>query len=242
MNSPEGPSGGLRVRPILEKLMRREELGADEAGAILRALMSGVLPPASVAAFAVALAMKGETVGELTAMAAAMRAAALKINAPAGALDTCGTGGDASGTFNMSTAAALVVAAAGVPVAKHGGRSASSASGSADVLKALGVNVDASPLDIQRCLNEVGIAFLFAPTFHPRDAARGGRAQGIGHPHRLQFARTRSRIPPGAKLQLLGVNKPELCGDVRARPADAGIDGSSAGRVRERRGGRGASG
>jgi len=210
MNSPENAGETLRVRPILETLLRREALSAEDAAAFMRAVMSGSLPPASMAAVAVALSMKGETVGELAAMAAAMRAASVKIVASPGALDTCGTGGDASGTFNISTAAALVIAAAGVPVAKHGGRSVSSTTGSADVLLALGVNVDAAPEHVQRCLNEVGIAFLFAPTFHPgmRHAAGVRKELGIRTVFNLLGPLSN---PAGAKLQLLGVNRPELC-------------------------------
>ena len=209
MNSPNS-ADAFRIRPILEKLVQRQNLLPDEAAGVMRAIISGKLSEPAIAAFAVALAIKGEGVEELAAMAAVMRAAALPIRAPIGALDTCGTGGDCSGTFNISTAVALVVAAAGVPVAKHGGRSVSSASGSADVLKALGVDVDASPEKVQRCLDEVGIAFLFAPTFHPgmKHAAHVRRELGIRTVFNLLGPLSN---PANTSIQLLGVNKPELC-------------------------------
>ena len=129
-------------------------------------MMSGDATPAQVGGFLMALRVRGETVDEMTGGAQAMRARMVKVAAPADAIDTCGTGGDASGTFNISTAAALVVAACGVPVAKHGNRALSSKAGSADVLAALGVNIDAEPPRVERAIREAGIGFMMAPRHH----------------------------------------------------------------------------
>lgn len=130
-------------------------------------IMEGNATDAQIGAFLTALRIKGETVDEITGAARIMRSKALRIKAPAGAVDIVGTGGDMAGTFNVSTTSAFVVAAAGVPVAKHGNRSVSSKSGAADVLEALGVKIDLSPEKIERCLAETGFGFLFAPLFHP---------------------------------------------------------------------------
>jgi anthranilate phosphoribosyltransferase len=154
-------------KDILALLAEGKTLSEDEARAAFNAIMDGGVDPAQIAAFLTALHMRGETVIEISAAASAMRARVLRVSAPANAIDTCGTGGDASGTFNISTCAALVVAGCGVPVAKHGNRAQSSKSGSADVLQALGVNLELSPAAVGRCLNEAGIAFMFAQTHHP---------------------------------------------------------------------------
>ncbi|MCH8092148.1 MAG: anthranilate phosphoribosyltransferase, partial [Proteobacteria bacterium] len=142
---------------------RMSQVQAEEAFEII---MSGEATPSQMGAFLMALRVRGETVDEIAGAARVMRAKAAKIDAPDGAIDTCGTGGDASGTFNISTGAALVVAAAGVPVAKHGNRALSSQSGSADVLKALGVNIDADMALVRECLWENNIGFLMAPRHH----------------------------------------------------------------------------
>jgi anthranilate phosphoribosyltransferase len=130
-------------------------------------IMEGQATDAQIGAFLAALRVKGETVDEITGATTIMRDKAAKIKAPEGTLDTCGTGGDMAGTINISTTAALIVAAAGVPVAKHGNRSVSSQSGSADVLEALGIKIDLSPEHVEKCLFETGFGFLFAPLFHP---------------------------------------------------------------------------
>ncbi|HLX63786.1 MAG TPA: anthranilate phosphoribosyltransferase [Planctomycetota bacterium] len=203
-------SESFSIKPILDALLERRDLSREQSRDFMAALIDGRMPPASIAAFAIALHMKGESVEELAALAGAMRERAVPIHAPVGALDTCGTGGDCAGTFNISTAAALVVAGMGIPVAKHGGRAATGATGSADVLKALGVNVDAPPEIVERCVREAGIGFLFAPTFHPgmRHAAAVRRELGVRTVFNLLGPLSN---PAGAKHQLLGVCQPDLC-------------------------------
>ena len=148
-------------------MVRREDLSRTEAASLMRILMGGEASPSLVGAILTALAMKGETVEEIVGMAETMRALATAIPATARPLvDTCGTGGDHSGTFNISTTAAFVAAGAGVHVAKHGNRSASSLCGSADVLEALGVNLDLSPEKVAGCIDQIGIGFLFARNLH----------------------------------------------------------------------------
>lgn len=165
----------------LESVLGREDLDAARMKAVFGEILEGKLTSAQVAAFAVALRMKGESEEELAAAAEEMRARCVRVRATAPVvLDTCGTGGDASGTFNVSTAAALVVSAAGVVVAKHGNRAVSSRAGSADVLLALGVRIDRGPAELEALLGEIGIAFLFAPAHHPalRHAAAARKELG----------------------------------------------------------------
>ncbi len=155
------------IQETLSRVVRRENLGREEAASVMRILMTGEATPAQVGALLTALAMKGETVEEITGFAETMRAMSTKISTTSiGMVDTCGTGGDKSGTFNISTTAAFVVAGAGVPVAKHGNRSASSLCGSADVLENLGVNLDVSPELVGACVDEIGIGFLYARNLH----------------------------------------------------------------------------
>src|SRR5574340_636111 len=155
------------VRRSLAAVVEGRTLGRDEARLTMGAIMDGEATAAQLAALLVALRMRGETVDELAGFAAAMRERAVRVEAPPGVVDTCGTGGDGSGTFNISTAAAIVTAAAGVPVAKHGNRAITSRSGSADVLAALGVCIEAPVPIVERCLDEVGLCFCFAPQVHP---------------------------------------------------------------------------
>ncbi len=151
----------------LAAIIDKKNLARAEAADVLRAIMSGETPAPLIAALLVALRMKGETVDEITGFAETMRALATRVPTSRRPLvDTCGTGGDGSGTFNISTTAAFVVAGAGIAVAKHGNRSASSRCGSADVLEALGVNLDATAESVGRCIDEVGIGFLFARALH----------------------------------------------------------------------------
>lgn len=167
---------------LIEKLRRQEDLSTDEAAGAMAAIMKGEATPAQIAGLLIGLAMKGERPAELVGLARTMRDNAVAVPAQQGLVfDTCGTGGDRSGTFNISTAAAIVLAACGVRVAKHGNRSVSSQCGSADVLEALGVNVEATPHVIAECLRDVGIAFFFAPTFHPamRHAAQARKDLGV---------------------------------------------------------------
>jgi anthranilate phosphoribosyltransferase len=152
---------------ILSALARRESLDAEQASAAMSAIMSGDSTPSQIGAFLLALRTKGETVEEMEGFARSMLSFALPVRAPEPVIDTCGTGGDRAGTFNISTVAALVVAGAGVPVAKHGNRAASSHCGSADLLEELGVRIDLDATGIERCLDEAGIGFMFARTFHP---------------------------------------------------------------------------
>lgn len=154
------------LRPYLAKISNGAVLDEAEAEAAFNVMMSGNATPAQMGALLMGMRVRGETTEELTGAARAMRARALRIEAPPGAIDTCGTGGDAKGTLNISTAVALVVAGAGVPVAKHGNRAASSKSGSSDVLSSLGVNIDADMALVQRALWEAKIAFLMAPRHH----------------------------------------------------------------------------
>jgi len=155
------------IQDLISTLVHRQDLTREQAAEAMRVLMSGEATPSQIAGFLVAMNMKGETVDEITGFAETMRALATRVPTSRRPLvDTCGTGGDRSGTFNISTAAAFVVAGAGVPVAKHGNRSATSKCGSADVLEALGVNIDASPEKVGQCIDEVGIGFLFARKLH----------------------------------------------------------------------------
>jgi anthranilate phosphoribosyltransferase len=195
---------------LLEKLIRHEDLTTEEAAAAMGEVMEGRASPAALGALLSALVMKGERPAEIVGFARTMRQHAVKLAAPpADAFDTCGTGGDRSGTFNVSSAAALVVAAAGVKVAKHGNRSVSSRCGSADVFEQLGVNVGAPPPVVERTLQEAGIAFFFAPTFHPsmKHAAQTRRDLGIRTAFNLLGPLTN---PAGARRQIVGVPRPEL--------------------------------
>ena len=190
---------------LLEKLMRHEDLTAEEAADAMREVMEGRATPASLGALLSALVMKGERPAEVVGFARTMRDHAVKLAAPPGdVFDTCGTGGDRSGTFNISSAAALVVAACGVKVAKHGNRSVSSRCGSADVFEQLGVNISAPAPVVERSLHETNIAFFFAPTFHPsmKHAAQTRRELGIRTAFNLLGPLTN---PAGARRQIVGV-------------------------------------
>ncbi|MCC7206224.1 MAG: anthranilate phosphoribosyltransferase [Anaerolineae bacterium] len=203
----------MSIQHAISRLARHEHLTADEAEAAMDAIMSGDASPAQIGGFLMALRMKGETVDEIAGSARAMRRAANQ--APVHVvdverlIDTCGTGGDGAGTFNISTTVAFVVAGAGLPVAKHGNRSVSSKSGSADVLAALGVNLNLTPPQVGECIDAVGIGFLFAPTFHP------AMRHAIG-PRRELAVRTLFNVlgpltnPAGARRQLMGVYDPAL--------------------------------
>ena len=205
------------IQQAIARLLERQDLSEDEAFAALGEIMRGEATPAQIGGFLVALRMKGETVAEIAGCARAMRASAIPVYSqrfgPDELVDTCGTGGDHAGTFNISTAAALVVAGAGAPVAKHGNRSITSRSGSADVLNALGVNLDLTPEQVAVCLDEANIAFLFAVKHHP------AMRFAIG-PRRELAARTVFNLlgpltnPAGAKRQVIGVYDPALTADM----------------------------
>jgi anthranilate phosphoribosyltransferase len=195
---------------LIEKVMRREDLTSDEAAAAMDEVMAGRAADAQIAALLIGLAMKGERPEEIVGLARTMRAHAVKVTGVyKDVFDTCGTGGDRSGTFNISSAAALVIAACGVRVAKHGNRSVSSRSGSADVFEALGVRVTAPPAVVEQCLGEAGIGFFFAPTFHPsmKRAAPARSAMGVRTAFNLLGPLTN---PAGASRQLVGVPRPEF--------------------------------
>jgi anthranilate phosphoribosyltransferase len=200
----------MNISGLLEKLMRRENLSTDEAADAMTAIMSGDATPAQIGSLLIGLTMKGERPAELVGLARTMRAHAVKLTKNfSDVFDTCGTGGDRSGTFNISSAAALVVAAAGLRVAKHGNRSVSSKCGSADVYEALGVDISASPAVVEDSLDKVGIAFFFAPTFHPsmKHAAPVRRELGVRTAFNLLGPLTN---PAGTRTQLVGVPHSEL--------------------------------
>ena len=179
-------------------------LDRTHATAAFETMMEGNATPAQMAGFLMALRVRGETIEEITAGASVMRAKMTRVEAPAGAIDTCGTGGDASGTYNISTASALVIAACGVPVAKHGNRSLSSKSGSSDVLSALGVNIDAPFAQIEKAIAEAGIGFMMAPRHH-------GAMRHVAGPRVELGTRTIFNLlgplanPAGVKRQVMGV-------------------------------------
>ena len=201
---------------LLDKVMRRENLSVDESAAAMSAMMSGEATPAQISALLVGLTMKGERPAELAGLARTMRGNSVPLSKTyADVFDTCGTGGDRSGTFNISSAAAIVVASAGVRVAKHGNRSVSSQCGSADVYEALGVNIAASPGAVEKCFEQTGIAFFFAPTFHPsmKHATPVRRELGVRTAFNLLGPLAN---PAGARRQLVGVPQPELT-DLMAR-------------------------
>jgi anthranilate phosphoribosyltransferase len=196
--------------PLLEKLVRHEDLTTEEASAVMQEVMEGRALPVALAGVLSALAMKGERPAEIVGFARTMRAHAVKLASPVrDVFDTCGTGGDRSGTFNISSAAAIVVAACGVSVAKHGNRSVSSQCGSADVFEQLGVNITALPAVVERTLAEANIAFFFAPTFHPamKHAGPTRRELGIRTVFNLLGPLTN---PAGATRQIVGVPRSEL--------------------------------
>jgi anthranilate phosphoribosyltransferase len=207
------------VIDVIAKLVKRESLSEAEAAAAFETIMRGDATPVQIAGFMVALRMKGETVEELTGFARTARALATPIEVDGALLDTCGTGGDGLATFNISTLAAIVAAACGAKVAKHGNRAASSLCGSADVLEQLGVKIDLAPDGVARCIEQAGIGFLFAPIFHP-----SFRFAGV--PRRELGVRSVFNIlgplcnPAGARYQALGVADASLAAkmaDVLAR-------------------------
>lgn len=193
------------LQAAVEKLVSFQSLTQEEAYEALQVIMQGEATDAQIGAFLVALRMKGETPAEIGGFARAMRESAVRIpTCREDVVDTCGTGGDKCDTFNISTAAAFVAAGAGVPIAKHGNRAVSSQCGSADVLRELGVNVEAPPEVVSRCLDDVGIGFLFAPSLHPamRYAIGPRRELGLRTVFNILGPLTN---PAGAKRQLLGV-------------------------------------
>jgi anthranilate phosphoribosyltransferase len=195
-------------KALLAHVAQGRSLSESEAEAAFDIIMSGNATPSQMGAFLMALRVRGESVDEIAGAARIMRAKALAVDAPPGTIDTCGTGGDASGSFNISTASALVVAGCGVPVAKHGNRALSSKSGSADVLTALGVNIDADLAVVRQCLWEIGIGFLMAPRHH--SATRHVAPTRVELGTRTIFNLLGPLSSPAlARRQLVGVFAPE---------------------------------
>jgi anthranilate phosphoribosyltransferase len=193
------------IKSAIAKLVDRVSLSEAEAEGVMREIMDGAATPAQIAAYLTALRMKGETVDEVVGSVRVMREKAVRIRVDDPlVVDTCGTGGDRKGTFNISTATALVVAGAGVTVAKHGNRAASSKSGSADVLRALGVNIDLPPPAVEECVNRIGIGFLFAPLFHVAMKHAVAPRQEIGIRTLFNLLGPLTN-PAGASIQILGV-------------------------------------
>ena len=196
------------LKALLAHVAQGHSLSEGEAEAAFDIIMSGDATPSQMGAFLMALRVRGETVDEITGAARIMRAKAVPIDAPPGTIDTCGTGGDSSGSFNISTASALVVAGCGVPVAKHGNRALSSKSGSADVLTALGVNIDADLAIVRQCLWEIGLGFLMAPRHH--SATRHVAPTRVELGTRTIFNLLGPLSSPAlARRQLVGVFAPE---------------------------------
>ena len=200
------------ITDALNQLLDNENLPADTTSDVMRLIMGGEATPAQIAGFLIALRMKGETVTEITAAARVMREFCAPLSFPEGIrrqlVDTCGTGGDGSGLFNVSTACAIACAAAGAKVAKHGNRSVSSKSGSADVLTAAGVDIALSVDQVGRCVEQLGLGFLFAPTFHPamKHAIGPRKELGVRTVFNLLGPLTN---PAGATRQILGVFSPQ---------------------------------
>ena len=197
------------IREAINALVEGHSLTMGEAAASMNEIMEGDATPAQFGAYVTALRLKGETVQEIAGMARVMREKALHVSVAAALVDTAGTGGDRSGSFNISTTAALVAAGAGIKVAKHGNRAMSGATGSADVLEALGVNIDLSPEGVQQCIEEVGFGFMFAQRYHPsmRFAAGPRREIGIRNVFNILGPLTN---PAGAKRQVIGVADPAM--------------------------------
>lgn len=202
----------MTPQTVLTSLLEKRDLTRNEMLSVMKQIMVGDYTPVQIAGFLVALRAKGETVSEIAAAAEVMRELSTKV--PVGdtqhLVDTCGTGGDGAHTFNISTASALVAAAAGVKVAKHGGRSVSSTCGSADVLEALGVNVNLTPEQVAQSVNEIGVGFMFAPNHHSamKFAAPVRRELGVRTLFNLLGPLTN---PAGAKNQVMGVFRKDLC-------------------------------
>jgi len=207
----------MKAQDALTRVIEHREIFHEEMVSLMRQMMSGELSPTLISAIIMGLRVKKETIGEIAAAAQVMREFATKVEVPdhANLLDTCGTGGDSAHTFNISTAAAFVAAAAGAKVAKHGGRSVSSKSGSADVLEALGVNINLTPEQVGRSISEVGLGFMFAPSHHGamKHAAPVRKELGVRTIFNILGPLTN---PAGAKNQIMGVFHPDLVG-IQAR-------------------------
>ncbi len=201
----------LKIQQFLDPLLDGQSLIMEEAASVMEEIMEGETTPVQLSAFLAALRAKGETAEEIAGMASVMRRKAVQVSVEGDVVDTAGTGGDGKGSFNVSTAAALVAAGAGLKVAKHGNRAVTGSCGSADVLEALGVKIDLGPDGVKRCIEEVGFGFMFAPNYHPamRHAMPVRRELRVRTVFNLLGPLTN---PAGAKRQLLGVADPHMCG------------------------------
>ena len=208
---------------ILAALVRREDLDETTASEAMRSIMSGEATPGQIGGFLLALRAKGETVDEIVGLARTMREFSLRVATELRVVDTCGTGGDRAGTANISTMAALVVAGAGVPVAKHGNRAASSSCGSADLLEALGVELTLSPEGVAACIEEAGIGFLFAPAFHPAMRHAGPVRRELGVPTVFNFLGPLTN-PAGARRQTIGVSDAGMAPKLAEALVRLGVD------------------
>ena len=197
------------IKQAIMSVVAGESLSEEEAAGVMGEIMDGQVTPSQLGAFLVALRIKGETIAEIAGLAGTMRAKAIQVKAPQPVVDIVGTGGDMAGTFNISTTAALVAAGAGLRVAKHGKRAASGRCGSADVLEALGVGLALSSQKVACCLREVGIAFMFAPAFHPAMKYAAPTRREIGVPTIFNILGPLTN-PAGARAQVLGVANPSL--------------------------------
>lgn len=192
------------LKAVIAKVASGAALSREEAASVFDRMMSGEATPSQMGGLLMGLRVRGETVEEITGAVSAMRAKMLRVEAPADAIDVVGTGGDASGSYNISTCAAFIVAGAGIPVAKHGNRALSSRSGAADVLQALGVNIDLAPQDVSRCIREAGLGFMFAPAHHPAMKNVGPTRVELGTRTIFNLLGPVSN-PAGVRRQMVGV-------------------------------------
>jgi anthranilate phosphoribosyltransferase len=203
------------IKAALKKISANEDLTGEEMRSTMNIIMSGEATPAQIGAFLMGMRVKGETVGEIAAAVSILREKMIPVEAPANAIDIVGTGGDGMGTLNISTATAIVVASAGVPVAKHGNRALSSKSGSAEALMALGINIDLPPHQIARCISEVGIGFMFAPAHHPAMKHVGPTRMELGTRTMFNLLGPQAN-PAGVRRYVLGVYAKEWVEPVAA--------------------------
>jgi anthranilate phosphoribosyltransferase len=194
----------MDIKGALNKIAARQDLTGEEMRSVMNTIMSGEATPSQIGAFLMGMRVKGETVGEIAAAVSILREKMVPVEAPEGVIDIVGTGGDGAETLNISTAASIVVAAAGVPVAKHGNRALSSKSGASDVLQALGIKIDLAPEQISRAISEAGIGFMFAPAHHPAMKHVGPTRVELGTRTMFNLLGPQSN-PAGARHYMLGV-------------------------------------